>query len=220
MRIRRGSRPFRKILCDSTLTNHNPANLRTVLYYAELAQAELPALTQLKSCLGLWNQSYLTNDFRNFLFLLRNNSLPLNNRLHAMDPDTPPTCNFCRIIDRDTAYRENFYHLFYRCPVTCRLLRQWANCLEPVPDIDTPEFCNFYWYGNTDNDNDPPILVLVPDLFKYCLWKFKLRRKIPSFPAILSEFKFLLGTFCAASKKLRTGLGQINMIADFLQARG
>ena len=122
-KIKRGSKPFRRILTWNQEASWNPLTQRTVAYFGELANTMLPNLTSLKFCLGLWNNSCLSNDFRNFLFHLRNNSLPLNNRLNAFDQDVSPSCSFCRIIDRETAPRDSFYHFFFRCPVTKRLLR-------------------------------------------------------------------------------------------------
>ena len=219
-KIKRGSKPFRKILTWNQEASWNPLTQRTVAYFGELANTMLPNLTSLKFCLGLWNNSCLSNDFRNFLFHLRNNSLPLNNRLNAFDQDVSPSCSFCRIIDRETAPRDSFYHFFFRCPVTNRLLRGWAELMEPVPDTESPEFANFYWFGVSGEDTQSRFLPLIPDLFKYCLWKFKLKRKIPNLNVLLNEFEFLLEIFTTASRQLRNGLGQVNLISNFLQARG
>ena len=38
--------------------------------------------------------------------------------------------------------------------------------------------------------------------------------------ALRAEFKFLLGTFTNASRKLRNSLENFNMVTNFLQARG
>ena len=219
-KVKRGSKPFRKILTKGNKLNYNPMTHRSVVYFSELSNTGLPDIDVLKACLGLWKHSYLTNDFRNFLFQLRNNCLPLNNRLNAFDPGISPTCNFCRIIDRDAAARDGFYHFFFSCPISNRLLRRWAELLEPAPDIDSPEFANFYWFGASGDENHPTSLALLPDLFKYCLWKFKLKRKIPNPACLRNEFEFLLGIFTSASRKLRNSLENINMFNHFLQARG
>ena len=219
-KIKRGSKPLRKILTWEKELNYNPLTQRSAVYFSELSNTKLPDIDCLKACLGLWNYSYLTNDFRNFLFQLRNNSLPLNNRLNAFDPGISPTCNFCRSIDRDAAPRDGFYHFFFSCPISNRLLRWWAELLEPAPDIDSPEFANFYWFGAPSDENHPTSLALLPDLFKYCLWKFKLKHKIPNPASMRIEFEFLLGIFTSASRKLWNSLENINMFNQFLQARG
>ena len=111
-KIKKGSKSFRRILTCEIESMYNLLTQRTVNYFSELTHAAVPDLVSLEACLGLWNHSFLTNDLRNFLFLLCNNSLPLNNRLNAFDPEVQPSCNFCRIIDRETAPRDGFYHFF------------------------------------------------------------------------------------------------------------
>ena len=61
--------------------------------------------------------SALPNDMRNFLFLLRNNTLPLNNRINAFDAQISPMCTFCRIAYRDTLNRDSFEHFFIAAPI-------------------------------------------------------------------------------------------------------
>ena len=92
--------------------------------------------------------------------------------------------------------------------------------MEPVPDTESPEFANFYWFGVSGEVTQSRFLPLIPDLFKYCLWKFKLKRKIPNLNVLLNQFEFLLEIFTTASRQLRNGLGQVNLISNFLQARG
>ena len=65
-KIKRGSKHFRKILTWEKELNYNPMTQRSAVYFAELSNTELPDIECLKACLGLWNHSYLTNDFRNF----------------------------------------------------------------------------------------------------------------------------------------------------------
>ena len=124
-------------------------NLRTVTTFSNLANTNPPLLAPLKKCLGLWNSSWMHNDMRNFLYLLRNNGLMLNNRLNAFDRTVSPNCTFCRIVDREAAPRDGFLHFFYDCPVTFRLMSQWCNIFEPPLNINDQNFRNIYWYGCT-----------------------------------------------------------------------
>ena len=78
----------------------------------------------------------------------------------------------------------------------------WAELLEPAPDIDSPEFANFYWFGVPSDKNHPTSLALIPDLFKYCLWKFKLKRKVPSPTAMKVESSQLPAENCGTVLKI------------------
>ena len=117
-KIVKGSKKFRTVLESQAVKSADPVNLKTVLTFSNLANAPVPPLILLKKCLGLWNSAWIHNDMRNFLYLLRNNGLPLNNRLNAFDPTVSAKCSFCRIVDRDTAPRDSFFHFFYDCQIT------------------------------------------------------------------------------------------------------
>ena len=159
----------------------NPETLRIVNTFSTLADCPVPGPAILKKCLGLWSNSWLNNDMRQFLFLLRTNGLMLNNRLNAIDETVSPFCTFCRIIDRASAERDSFLHFFRNCPVTIRLLEDWCNLFEPALQINSPTFQALYWYGAyPEYEEEPSLVILMADTFKYVLWKFKKRRKIPN----------------------------------------
>ena len=137
---------------------YNLLTQRTVNYFSELTHAAVPDLVSLEACLGLWNHSFLTNDLRNFLFLLCNDSLPLNNRLNAFDPEVQPSCNFCRIIDRETAPWDGFYHFFFSCPISNRLLREWHWCWSQGQISTLENFLTFIGSGASNS----MIIPLIP----------------------------------------------------------
>ena len=198
-----------------------PENLRTVMQYSILTTIPVPNQPYLGKCLGLQNKSFLPNDVRNFLFLLRNNSLSLNNRLNAFDENVSPFCTFCRIIDGETATRDSFNHFFFSCPVTNNLLLQWTRELNPAPDINSLDFKQLYWFGSgTLSYDESGSVALCMDLFKYVIWKSKLRRRLPNFIYVLREFTFLVETACTLSRKFTLRLQNNNLLANFLPARG
>ena len=158
---------------------------------------------------------------RNFLFLFRNNALSLNNRLNAWDPDISPYCTFCRIIDRDTRIRDGFQHFFFDCPVTFRLLQQWGAIFEPPFNPNHPSFLQLYWYGSVEEPHyNPTAIIFICDCFKYILWKFKQRRKIPNFDSFRSQLLEIIFNSSCLNKSLKLGIQNNNLIANFLQARG
>ena len=202
----------------TTRLSANPENLRTVIQYSNLVDLPVPSATILMVCLGNWNKSFICNDF---LFLLRNNSLPLNNRLNAFDNTVSPLCSFCRIINRETRTRDSFLHFFLNCLVTNNLLFQWTRKLNPAPDINAPEFRNLYWFCQSETTEDPSGTIgIVMDIFKYVLWKFKQRRHLPNFISLSRETTFLLNIACIRNQYFRHKSLNINLIANFFQVLG
>ena len=220
-KIKKGSKLFRTVFYDSDFSRPSVENLRTVAYFSELISVPLPSNQSLKKALGTWMVSSIPNDMQNFLFLLRNNTLPLNNRIHAFDNQISPMCTFCRIADRDTANRDSFSHFFFSCPFTNNILLQWSHALEPAPDINTEEFKVLYWYGSGNLTTDTSgIVCLLMDTFKYCLWKAKQRKRLPNPITIIRECEFLISIMCLQNRKLRDRIRNTNLITNFLQARG
>lgn len=201
----------------------NLTEIHTVLYFNELIGIELPVSEILSKTIGNWNLSFLTNDMRNFLFKLKNNQLPLNNRVNAYDINRDYRCSFCRIIDNNSNTRENFTHLFISCPVTSRLLRGWVSRMEPVPDIESDAFLNLYWYGILDDDqevNTVGFLGLLFDFFKYAVWKFKLKRQVPNLRLFTDRMLFELLIAMKKNRNFARTLEGINAVANIIPARG
>ena len=119
----------------------------TVQTFTNLSNTPVPATEQLKKAIGIWKWSWLNNDMRNFIYLLRNNGLMLNNRLNAFDPTISPICTFCKILDRDTCNRDGLAHFFMECAMTRRLLKVWGSKFEPQVSLINPGFFTLYWYG-------------------------------------------------------------------------
>ena len=221
-RVKKGSKKFRLILDACAFRNADPTNLRTVQTFAELTNTLPPPKMALIKCIGIWKFSWLKNDMRNFLYLLRNNGLMLNNRLNAIDNTVSPFCTFCKIIDRETNTRDSFSHFFRDCAVTRRLLTVWCTKFEPPIDGNSPEFDQLYWYGTAPAGVEDNVMLntLIVDSTKYVLWKFKNRRTIPNSIVFLNEIGAVLTNIRWLSPKIDNKLVGYNFVANFLQALG
>ena len=157
---------------------------------------------------------------REFLFKFRNNQLMTNYRLNSFDNSTSPYCTFCRIIGRANT-DETFRHLFFECNTTQQLLLNFILLLEPVPDINSVFFAEAYWYGKySDNTLWEESILLVFDCFRFVIWKYKLRRKVPNWPTVLRELHFILETIFSLNKRIKYIASSANIIANLLPARG
>jgi hypothetical protein len=219
--IKKGSKKFRIILDKKPDLDADPHNLRIVTTFMELTNTINQSERALKRCLGSWNHVYFDNNIREFLFKFRNNQLGLNNRINAFDPTHDPRCNFCKIRDNTTRTRDSFIHLFYQCQTTNSLLRHLLNLFEPVPDMNTNMFYNMYWYGCYDeNPTWEFTLNIVFDVFRFLVFKHKLRRKIPNSLQFINELKFILEITARRNQSIRVALLANNMIANLLPALG
>ena len=131
--------------------------------------------------------SWICDDMQQFLYLLRNDGLMLNNRLNAIDDTVSPYCTFCKIIDRDTVTRDGFLHFFRSCPVTVRLLEGRSALFELTQHTYSPSFQALYWYGVCpEKIANSGYTLLVVDCFKYCLNIIDISSSVPSESKILS----------------------------------
>ena len=84
-----------------------------------------------------------------------------------------------------------------------------------------PSFLQLYWYGAVEEPLfNPTALIYICDCFKYVLWKFKQRRKIPNFDSVRSQLLEIVYNSSCLNKSLKLGIQNNNLIANFLQARG
>ena len=93
-KIKSGFKRFRTIFYGISPPLPAVENLQTVSHFSELVRLPLPSNQSIKKALGLWMQSALPNDMRNFLFLLRNNTLPLTIELMLLMHKFPPCVLF------------------------------------------------------------------------------------------------------------------------------
>ena len=212
------------MLCSS----YDNTTLRPVNTIARLTDTTIPVGPHLSNCLSLWTCVWLSNDIRNFLYKLRNNDLSLNNRLNSYDSNVDPRCTFCRIVGPDRTVRDGLNHAFLKCYTSDKLLREVVKRCEPVPDIETQEFRQVFWYGSAITEDDDTEFtnnsnlagLIIFDLFKYTVWKFRIRRKVPNSVAFLREFDFTLNIVTTGSKRIKDLISAQNMFSNFVRALG
>jgi hypothetical protein len=215
----KGSKKFTNIFNKVRADQHAVEDLRIVNTFARLTGTRIPDPDILHISLGMWRCPALSNDCREFLFKFRNNQLMTNHRLNAFDNTISKNCTFCRI--RNQQNDETFSHLFYNCPTTLYLLSGLVDLFEPAPDMREEKFKELYWFGISEEHiyYTKPILVCF-EVFRYTLWKYKLRRKIPNRAKFIEEVRFQINVISDLNKYFRFGISGCNLIANLLQARG
>jgi hypothetical protein len=222
-RQKKGSKKIRKILDSEAINQSNPTALRIVESFATITLTAVPNENTVKNALSVWNNFYFSNDFREFLFKQRNNTLGVGARVFHFDENTDERCTFCRILYPPTRNREDFIHLFRTCPITVGLLRNLIikfrlQITAPGADPD-PVFDNLYWYGIEEGESKLVLLIFF-DLFRFVLWKFKTRRLLPRITDVGDILTNILDTILTLKPKLRAQIFNNRLIANILQALG
>jgi hypothetical protein len=83
-----------------------------------------------------------------------------------------------------------------------------------------PGFRKLYWYGTGNTDNFDPVALLFFDLLKYCIWKAKVRKKIPRYQETTELLTAMVDTIAKCSKKIRVAITNNNLFSNMLQAPG
>ena len=151
------------------------------------------------------------------------------------DQDVDERCTFCRILYPPTDERETFSHIFRTCRIVEELTKKFIRVFRlPIvyryalfdPDLDPdptrdpdPTFDYLYWYGLYDQKNDAGSVVFF-ELFRYVLWKFKTRRRLPILRELKDIFLNMLETMLHLKPKLRQIISNNNLISNILQALG
>jgi hypothetical protein len=217
--FKKGLKKFREIIeYDSTLAECRKT-LRTVITFSEITDTTVPESEFLDKILSLWNRSFLLNELREFFFKERNNCLLLNNRIANFVQNTSDKCSFCKIINPETLTRESFTHLFLDCPVTRGNLNGFIRIIRiPVLPND-PHLKNIFWYGIVEAELDKELLLIF-EIFHYCIWKEKTAKKIPSVLTVSESFFNILHTIFGISLKIRDNFTKNPKCANLLQATG
>jgi hypothetical protein len=169
--------------------------------------------------IGMWNCSFLPNDYREFLFKERNNCLGLNSRVAHFQENTTDQCSFCRTLNPDTNNRETFLHLFLECPVTRTALNGFLRLSGSNIQGNDPNLKYSYWFGMLNNELNKS-LALVFSTFRFGIWKFRLRKRIPRSLELFDILDTLLQNIEKIKPKIGSAIKNSLLFPNLLQARG
>jgi len=183
MRIKSGSKRIRNIL-------HGPSQIivsNNIAKYAELTETFIDSAgsSLLNSA---WCFTYLSNNFRTFIFKLHNNRLGLNTRVAHFIRGHPDTCTFCDLSREPEENREGLLHLFYNCRHVEILLGQFYgwffNNELRVPPTRYEYFCGYSFECTKKNKT----MLIINLVVKKYIWDCKLRFNLPSFNQLKTYF--------------------------------
>ena len=98
LKQKKGSKKIRKILEKEEIELAQPGSLRIVESFARITATQVPNDEALEKILSVWNMFCFSNDFREFLFKQRNNTLGVGARVGHFDETADERCTFCRLL--------------------------------------------------------------------------------------------------------------------------
>jgi hypothetical protein len=120
--------------------------------------------------------------------------------------------------------RESFNHCFLLCATVQGWLHNLLNLISLDNDLNNENFRQLYWFGiqhvETLTVAKQKIFLLIFDLFRYLVFKNKVKKRIPSNNTFASEYLFALRWFLYSNKKLKRATTGIPELANLLRALG
>jgi hypothetical protein len=217
-RIKRGSKPFRTVIDKSIYQDQAVTDLPVLISFCKIVDLQVPSLAIAKNFLSSWNQVFLGNDLREFIFKCRNNLLKTGDRLSHILVNVDDRCFLCKSLYPEAGNRETFLHLFRKCNIVSNLILRFNVHFGIVwnePDLD---FDRVYWFGDLNGNLERGTLLLY-DLFRYQIWLMK-QRRILSFELLITNVTDMLRTIFAIKPALRTTFINNKTLATVARATG
>jgi hypothetical protein len=208
----KGSKVFRKIFEIGNKKNTGTPRLTPGHRFLAISGMEEYRVECISSLNSLWTTYFFQSDFKTFLFKTHHNILGLNHRVHHINRQREPTCTFCTKAKNFPAERETFTHLFWHCPYTNKLIMRFFDTY-----IDGEVDLSYYLTGcyNPDNSKEISVPVLIIfNVLRYAIWIFKIRKKLPSWHGLNSEFLYIFDTILRVSKKFKMAVSRCNRLKN------
>jgi hypothetical protein len=217
-KFKKGSKHFRMTIDKASSRGESCTDLSIVHTYAKITLNNIPEEKNVKIILGSWNLSYLTNNLREFIYKCRQNTLRTGDRLaHIISVDG--LCFFCKNLPTPLLNKETFHHLFLNCPVTNSVLASLLHNRNIIFNAENSKFCEIFWYGIINQSVCRPTLLFF-DIFRYTIWTFRSRKKIPRYDALLDAMINILDTVFNLRPSVKRTFTNTLHFNTFLQAMG
>jgi hypothetical protein len=209
----KGSKIFRRIMmrAEDVIRKKQPKN--PINNFFRIAGQDLIGedvmRINLQQINSLWTVHFLQSDFRTFLFKLYHNILGLNSRVAHINPQRDPSCFFCLKSGNLPAELESFSHFFWHCPTTQGLIKKFFDSYLTIECSFSAMHLGCYTEENKHKFSVP--LAIIGGLFKFVLWNFKLRKRLPTWPSVVSDFFFIFSSMLGASRKFEGEVNRCNL---------
>jgi len=146
----------------------------------------------LGSILGVWDNHFLPNSLREFIFKFYNNSLKVNSRLHHF-LSVDKYCTFCKIAG-GIQHEESFSHFFLECEHVRSVQDALESRLFPDPGGNSEQERRKRWCGLEQNDltGKNIFMRIVYLTVQYLIWREKFKHRLPNMNYIAGELVYTL----------------------------
>jgi len=197
MRIKRGSKKYRKIISGSVpeIISTNISRFSDIIDQV----IDLEHSVRLNS---QWRWNFLDNSTRTFIFKLHNNLLGINTRVAHFVRNHERTCTFCMLRQDPEDSPETLLHLFFNCQHTENIVLPFYSWLLSDNNriVSPREFLQGF---DTNCTKKNFVLDLVNIVVKKYVWDCKLRFSIPNLHDLKSNFMDTYTNFYKMSSKVR-----------------
>jgi hypothetical protein len=209
----KNSKTFRRIMMSSNeaLTKKQPRDPITnfIRILGQDRHDDDLARVNLKQLNSLWTKHFIQSDFRTYLFKLYHNILGLNIRVAHINPVRDPSCFFCLKSGNLPAVRESYSHFFWFCPTTQGIIKRFFDSFLTIDCSCTAMHLDCYQKDNKLVFSLP--LAIVCGLLKFVLCNFKLRKRLPTWPSVVSDFFFIFSSMIGASRTFEDDVNRCNL---------
>ena len=193
-----GSKIFRKVL-----TSRNKSKVTQLTQYktfCKLTENEEISEIRAREIFSDWNAigSSSSSRFKIFLFKQCNIILGLNLRVSKFNREIEPTCTFCNAAKKFPAPLETFSHIFFFCEVINPIVTQICNDLLVNTNVNVKKKIYSEICENTDYSR---AFSLIMNSLRYCIWQFKLEKRIPSNNLVRTELFYTVKNIRNSSAK-------------------
>jgi exonuclease III len=152
---------------------------------------------------GFWNEPFLSNRAREFVFKYVYNQLPINTRLSHFVPNRSRNCTFCERGQVNPIPEETFIHLFVDCPTTSAIHNWYCSKYFPVQLWNRSEKIQLFMLGKlSDGSVLNKFILTMAFVVQLLIWEAKLQKRVLQPLTLEQDFIFLVQSCLKASKKL------------------
>jgi hypothetical protein len=162
-----------------------------------------------------WNWYFLSNRIRTFCFQFFNNSIGTKTRIAARYRNAgvmlDNNCTFCVKSKTAQPAREDFAHIFYNCAQIRNTCNRVSDILFPMdPDPVSCKLTYFTGIVRGAGKIDGFFYLLTAVLVNYTIWRFRMKKIVPSIASILEDVDNLFDMCVWVSHKISETVSDAN----------